>query len=70
MHLGIDNRNFSSKLRANQLEMTEDKKCVLVDYRMTVSCRSDAARKKANATWAGYFQQWLEGINVTVQISD
>lgn len=57
MHLGIDNRNFSSKLRANQLEMTEDKKCVLVDYRMTVSCRSDAARKKANATWAGYFQQ-------------
>lgn len=26
MHLGIDNRNFSSKLGANQLEVMEDEK--------------------------------------------
>lgn len=40
---------------------------IAVDYRVTVSCQSDAA----NVTRAGDFQQrWENNINVTVQLYD
>ncbi|CAM4378502.1 unnamed protein product [Caretta caretta] len=51
MHLGINNKNFSYKLRMHQLEVTEEEKDlgVLVDHRMTMSRQCDMAVKKANA---------------------
>ncbi|CAM5073177.1 unnamed protein product [Natator depressus] len=50
MHLGINNKNFSYKLRTHQLEVTEEEKDleVLVDHRMIMSHQCDMAVKKAD----------------------